>query len=216
VEDAAGSVGDTVLVRVVAELDGSGTLESTIPVHVVLNVPASLLVPIRPPFGFVDSDVRRIPLSMEIAALSAEHASVYPFLVTLGVADSAVLALSDVTIEGGETEIHLKDGLFHLDDVCREGGNRLFDGRLQSGIESVYPNPSQSFTVITCVAIERGIHSVALHDALGRRLSVIDESYREPGSFTVTVPTATLHFGAYMLLLTTPSRQYVKPFLNTR
>ncbi|MCZ7556519.1 MAG: hypothetical protein M5R41_08975 [Bacteroidia bacterium] len=216
VEDAAGSAGDTVLLRVVTEIEDPAMVESIIRVRAMLNVPTSLLVPIMAPFGAVDGEVRRIPLSMEIPALAADHVSVYPFLVTLGFAESAVLALSEVTIEGQETEIHLKDGLFHLDGVCREGGNRLFDGRVRSGIESVYPNPAQSFTVITCAAIERGIHSLALHDALGRRLSVIDESYREPGQFTITFPTTALHDGAYMLLLTTPSRQHAKPFLNAR
>jgi hypothetical protein len=216
VEDVAGSAGDTVLVRVVAALDGSGTVECVIPVHTMLNVPASLLVPITPPYGIVDGDVRRIPLTIEIPAFSTAHTATFPFLVTLGVAESAAMTLGEAVIEGTDAEVQLRDGRFRLDEVCHEGGSRLFDGRLRSGIQSVYPNPPRGFAVIAYMAIERGMHSVELYDASGKRLSLIDESFREPGHFLITLDTEALEHGAHVLLLTTPSRQYAKLLMLAR
>ncbi len=211
--DASGEAGDTVRIMVTVQLSRMGTLEKTMSVYSTLEMNASMLVPFGESVGSVRDGIRSIPLRIDVSPGTQGASIALPFIVTLGDSDTTALRFTSTRLEVADVDLTEVQGRFSLLGVCREGGSRLFDGRLRAGIVSLSPHPFRGASEVRYRAIERGIHQVALHDALGRRLRVLQEAEQVPGEFSITLDAPDLRPGLHYIVLTTPSARYVKPLL---
>ena len=94
------------------------------------------------------------------------------------------------------------DGLLRM-DICREGGERLFDATGRISLEPNHPNPFNSITQLTYETIEKGRTELYILDMLGRRVATLVDTEREPGRYRVYFDAGALPSGVYIAVLRT-------------
>lgn len=104
------------------------------------------------------------------------------------------------------TRVH---GEFRL-IICREGGDRLFDGSAVAGLAQNRPNPFNAGTVIDYTLIERGAASLTVVDPLGRIVAVLVDREQEPGTYSVAFDAGALPSGVYHCVLRTPTGYHLR------
>lgn len=168
----------------------------------------TLLIP-QPPLsgGTLDGDYLRIPIESEIVPENRDMTIVeLPFKAALGprVRDSIFIenaepvdGLAIIDMRAGEIEI----------DICREGGDRLFDATGKLKISSIGPNPASSLIKIDLELIEKGSINLYLANNLGQKVKTIDERKVDPGEYSYEISLEDLSGGAYFVILETPTQR---------
>ncbi len=174
-----------------------------------LRFRASLLVPFgATPEGRIEGDERIIPLDNLPVMPDAEGVlERFEFLAVLGDAESTPLALQNSAAIGADFPVLESPGHFRLRDICREGGDRLFDasGILHLGQNG--PNPFNASTVIAFETIEKGSVQLYVLDMLGRRVRTLVDETLEPGVYQRMLDLGEYSSGSYFCVLVTATAQ---------
>ena len=165
----------------------------------------SMLVPVEgTPAGDIVDGERVITLSGAYPA-GTDVLAELRFLATLGDAAESPLVIEHFDWDQPGVAITRIDGLLRM-DVCREGGERLFDASGRIALEPNHPNPFNAMTVITYETIEQGRTELFVLDMLGRRVATLVEGSREPGRYRLVFDASGLPSGMYLAVLRTPTQ----------
>ena len=114
-------------------------------------------------------------------------------------------------VEAVRTPLAVQDAAWAI--AAGSAGTPGAEGPLRLGPPR--PNPSATVARITYRTGEAGYVTLALYDALGRRVAVLDEGSREAGMHDVPIDPARLPAGLYVIRLITPegvrTRTFVRP-----
>ncbi len=138
-----------------------------------------------------------------------------PFVAMLGSVDRSAIIIDSVEVFGGLLDLEFHNGLFLL-DICREGGDRLFDAGTVAGIRSIHPNPFNPTTVIEYGVIEQGPTRLVVVDMLGREVAVLADGVQIPGVHAARFDASSLPTGVYTAVLATPSALYHRQLVLAR
>ncbi len=93
-----------------------------------------------------------------------------------------------------------------LDDICKEGGVRLFRLTQQSAGVRVAPLPVQQSTTAVLTTIETGRTRLELYDVAGASVTTLVDRVLQGGSWFIPVNLTGIPNGTYFLVMTTPSQ----------
>ena len=97
------------------------------------------------------------------------------------------------------------DGTFELNNLCRQGGVRLYDPEGEVAIKPVRPNPTSGRTDIIYTTVEPGWTRLSVKDVMGREVHSLFEGLLVPGEYVVDYNAQFLASGTYFLVLETPT-----------
>ena len=177
-----------------------------------LRFRASLLVPIGgTPEGSIDGEERVIPLDdLPLQADADGVLARYDFMAVLGDAETTPLTLSQSAAVGASFSVFESPGFFRLTDICREGGDRLFDAQGVLRLAPNRPNPFNASTQIEYETIEAGFTELYVTDLLGRRLATLHAGSLPPGTHVAVFDAAEFPSASYLVVLRTVSQTRVR------
>ena len=114
------------------------------------------------------------------------------------------IVLDSVTWRGAAMKVLLANDACDLCvEICRQGGDRLFDGTARAGQLRNHPDPFNSSTVIEFTVPEDGPYALWLEDALGRRQLTLAEGRDGLGEHRLLLERGGLPSGLYFCILQT-------------
>lgn len=126
------------------------------------------------------------------------------FKAGLGDSKECRLMLSDAVTLGGQMNITLESGAFHLLGICPEGGDRLIKPNSNSKILSIKPNPSYDAVGIELELAESGYKKLYVCDILGReKILIMENANNEYGIKNLDLDISFLESGVYYVILKT-------------
>ncbi len=158
------------------------------------------------PVGTVVDGVRVIPVNLPSIPIRDNILAEFDFTATLGNARNTILNLSGPEPVGGLAVVNEIDGSFQLTGLCQEGGTRLVISTKERSLGQNTPNPANESTQIIYTLIEPGPVSLELYNLYGELISVIENTIKSPGTYSLKYNTASLPSGAYMYILKTPTK----------
>lgn len=173
-----------------------------------LRYRAAMLVPVGlTPEGRLEGEERVIPLeSLPIFPDADGVLAYFEFMAVLGDTESTPLLLERSAAIGASFPVLEFPGFFRLTDICREGGDRLFDASGTLRLEANSPNPFNTSTVIRFETIESGETQLFVTDMLGRRVATLHSGPLAAGAHEARFDAAALPSGQYLCILRTPTR----------
>lgn len=105
--------------------------------------------------------------------------------------------------------VRTNDGEVILDDLCREGGPRLFLRRQNSPgiVAQVIPHPVSDHATVVLTVIERGPTQVLLVDVAGRVVQTLVDQELSPGRYLLPLDANGIDIGSYTLTMRTRTQQ---------
>jgi hypothetical protein len=125
-------------------------------------------------------------------------------IATLGDASMTPLIIHAFDWHDAEVSTRLVDGAVHL-QICDEGGQRLYSSRDTVRLRQNRPNPFNAQTVIEYATIEKGHVALYVLDALGRRVSTLENTEKDPGEYLAVFDASDFPSGTYLCILSTPT-----------
>lgn len=205
IDTASAAPGEIVDIPIFLRASTNPTLFGATGVQTTLRYNKHLLQPLFTPAGSFDGNDRVIPLVLPLSAASGNVLAVLRFRAMLGMAESTVLGIDSSAGIGGALAITEIPGAFTLLGICREGGTRLFDGSVPVSLAQNRPNPFNPVTEIEYTLVEEGPTTLFVLDNLGRRVAVLADGVRSPGTYTARFDASGLPSGAYTCVLQTPT-----------
>ncbi|MGA2296920.1 MAG: DUF2341 domain-containing protein, partial [FCB group bacterium] len=129
----------------------------------------------------------------------------FDFVSTLGDSECTDINISDFKWLNGLSNVDMISGRFCLTDVCKEGGERLFNSDGKISFEQCKPNPATDNTVIDFEVIEKARTQIYIMDILGRKVGTIFDKFTDPGKYTIQFDVSSIENGLYILVLQTPT-----------
>ena len=102
-----------------------------------------------------------------------------------------------------------RNGEVILDDLCREGGPRLFLRRSsQQGIGiTLVPHPIADAATAVITVVEHGPTLVQVVNVHGRVVATLADQVLAPGRYLLPLEATDLETGSYTVVLTTRTQQ---------
>ncbi|MBE0645482.1 MAG: T9SS type A sorting domain-containing protein [Bacteroidetes bacterium] len=207
IPDITAAPGDTVAITIrMAEsrnLEGLPRLAYT----GIVSFERSVLYPLVDRYNDIGT-VRQVEIAGEYRTAD-EVILTIPSLVTLGTVAESPITLTD--FRWSPSFVASRNNTGHISvTICRESGDRLFDGTNTLVLAPNSPNPFNSSTRIRFSLIERGQTGLYILDLLGRRVATLVDAVLEPGYHELMFDGSSLSSGMYYYVLTTPNRSVVK------
>ncbi|MCB2205067.1 hypothetical protein KQI65_09985 [bacterium] len=162
----------------------------------------SVLVPLDESLpSTIDAGDRIVEISSSLATLRAGGVY-FDAIAALGNRDSIPLLFDAMLWTDAPVAVTLLDGSLRI-NICREGGDRLFDAEGTARLSQNRPNPFNGATVITYELIERGNAELYILNTLGQRVATLFSGYREEGAYQAMFDASTLASGNYICILRT-------------
>jgi hypothetical protein len=201
------SPGDTVIIAV--RLIASQHLESFPRINYAgrLTFEKSILFPLGTTYTDI-GPTRQVEFTGEYMTGEENIVSI-PSIVTLGLVSESEITLEEFQWSPPFIGYTTNIGSIKV-NICRDGGERLFDGENTFALSLNYPNPFNSFTRIGFSLIERGHTSLYVMDMLGRRIQTLVDEYMDAGQYEYDFNAALLPSGQYYYMLMTPTQSVVK------
>lgn len=174
-------------------------------ITVNLRYKASVMSPLFAAGGILVGDERIITLDLPFTTDENDVAMRLPFMVTLGLRDESPLLLDSAVAVGGELTIAVVHGQIMLEEICREGGDRFFDGAGAVALQPNRPNPFNPVTTLSFDIIEAARTQLLVYDMLGRRVATLLDDVLQPGSYARVFDGTALPSGIYFAVLKTPT-----------
>lgn len=205
VDTASAEPGEEVEIAIRLVSSTNPTLFGATGISTTLRYNRSLIEPLTNPAGNVIGRDRVIPLTLPLSADPQGRLAILRFRAMLGDSEFTPLTLEGSTGIGGTLDITEVPGQFTLLGICRDGGTRLFsDSGFVLRLTNT-PNPFNPTTRIEYELIEAGVMSLEIVDALGRRVALLEERWREPGQYAKDFDASGLPSGVYYSILRTPT-----------
>ncbi len=135
------------------------------------------------------------------------------FKAGLGNAEHCGLVLQNATTDSFDVHFDLKNGLFELSDICKDGGSRLIDFNTnQGGIISITPNPANEIAKLNVGFIEKSQTKISVVDLSGSIVMTLFDAISEVGTHEFTINLSKLSSGNYMIRFESPTIITNKPF----
>ena len=106
--------------------------------------------------------------------------------------------------EGVLTDNPVRCWVFDKSYVGIEEGQQSVPQR--AGLD-LYPNPSLRTSVMSYAIVRSGDVRIALYDATGRLVDILDKGYRTAGFYKLDISTADIASGTYFVVLDTPTEK---------
>jgi len=178
-------------------------------IHADMLVNASILQPSGSlPAGTLDSTgrIRRIPVVIPIPQGTDSLAMTLQFTTTWGNDTMSVIGLSNFS-QVDSLRVLVREGGVILDDLCKQGGVRLFQLQPNAAGIVASPQPTSGNAMLDIEVVERGMTIVELVDLQGRMISTLVQRSLVPGSYRVPMNIDQLPTGLYFLVMTTPTER---------
>lgn len=201
--DIAGVPGQLIELPIYLRNAQSAAVFGATSINTQLRFDASLLVPQFANTGVLVGTVRSIPITVPLLTDANDVALRLPFLVTLGAREQTVIEVLQSQPVGGRLTIVERPGSFTLEQICREGGTRLFDGSVRAGIRAVRPNPFNPSTEILVGIAGEEETEIFVTDLLGRRVATLASGVMKPGEYSIRFDAQGLPSGMYIVVLRT-------------
>lgn len=159
-------------------------------------------------------NVRKMKIELPINNINGDILKNLKFKVGLG-NDSATSIKLNYTELIGNNKIKVNEvsGRVTLDNLCNDGGLRLFftDGELL--LNQNKPNPAINQTEIKFEIIETGFTKLFITDSNGKIVENIVSADLLKGAYQYTINTKKLPTGVYYYILQTPTQRITKKML---
>ena len=213
IDNASGEPGETVSVPIKVKNIGSYGFPSNVEgFYTYLKFNSTLLEPI----GTFDEDVvkdyeRRIKISLPKTFGADSVLRRIEFKVGFGNDTISPLTLEYTHPIGlGNIVLNEESGSFKINNLCFDGGIRLFDPIGRLSLAPNIPNPVTDVTKINFEIIENGMTKLYITDILGNQVvELINQDLRE-GKYEITLNLSTLPQGNYNYVLKTPTQILIK------
>ncbi len=125
----------------------------------------------------------------------------------LGEKETSSIVVKSLVFQNGAVKVTTGNGEFHLREICKDGGTRLYKTGAVLSL-SIQPNPTSETITMHITAAENGIHKVTLTNTLGEEVKGlfdgdISEQTEIKGSLT-DIPA-----GVYFVVVQSPSQVLV-------
>ncbi|MCX7879149.1 MAG: choice-of-anchor D domain-containing protein [Ignavibacteria bacterium] len=175
----------------------------------------TLLEPIENDFESIfDGNYRTLKVFARSNILKDSTLIKLKFKVGLGNDTITTLQISNsYPLGSGKIVLKEESSIFKLENVCLEGGVRLFepDGLIWLGEPN--PNPNTGNFFVDFETIERGPTKILLYDYKGELLGTILEKNLSPGRYRYEFTFRNLSEGIYFLSLQTPTQKLFKTII---
>jgi len=209
----SGSPGD--IVSIIPGIVVSPIVDVTLPFSYTLTFDQSLLSPIGPKGSSLAR--RRTIIVYDTLVHGKPRSNPIQFIVGLGDQDSTSVQPAQLAIGSGcAVQSSFGDGVFHLLNVCRSGGTRLFDPSVTVAISAAHPNPAASLTTISLDLAEAGYTTLKVFDALGREVATLFAGDAIAGKTSIQFDVSSLSPGTYIYRLKTPSQIFSRKLIVRR
>ncbi len=209
----SGSPGDTV--SITPGIVVSPILDVTLPFSYTVTFDYSLLAPFVPT-GNVQAGRRTITI-FDTLFHGRPRSNAIQFIVGLGNQDSTSVQPGQLAIGSGcGVQSSFGIGVFHLLNICRAGGVRLFDPSVAVSLSSARPNPASSITTIALQFAEAGYSTLKVFDAIGREVATLFDGDAKPGNATIPFDVSALPPGTYIYRMKTPSQVFSRKLIVRR
>ncbi len=184
---------------------GVGTLD------IALRIRSNILAPIAAPPRVSSGGWDRYQLRVVLPQSDSTSWGLR-FQAMLGLDSTTIIAFDSLVIRTPRNVLaSWRDGRFTLDDICREGDTRFFDGSATLAITGVHPNPFNPRTIVDLQLLESAPTRIILVDAAGREVLFLHEGWMEAGAHRISVDASALPSGSYRFVLLTPSGAISRP-----
>ena len=182
--------------------------------QVLLRFNKTLLAPLDQPELDLSDDQERYLLYRGRWSGSGDTVALLRFTAALGNAASTPVAVEMFRMEDGcYGGVSRRDGSFLLNNLCEDGGTRLFLLNDSLFLKPVRPNPARSDAEIRFSLIEEGETELFLIDERGQKIITFHSGYMDSGEYTENIDTESLPSGRYVVVLSTPTRILSQTFL---
>lgn len=134
------------------------------------------------------------------------------FFVTLGNDTSSIVTIESFHWDCDKVTLQTINGKVVINDICKEGGNRLFDLQNKPLMLKILNVTSEEIE-INFSAIERGLTKVKIVNYMGKEVLVGFNNYIEAGNYFLKLDRKSLGTGIYFLILETPSINFVEKLI---
>jgi len=175
---------------------------------------ARVLEPLAPtPLGSLQQGWRTLPVELQIPALPAGTAQLrlatgLLFRVLLGDRDYTPLLLDSLQFHAERTFpfVALPPDTLWV-EICREGGERLFDPETPALQLRILPNPAASAPTLHYAIPEPGDIRIRMWSLYGTEVARLVEGFHQPGHYELLLDTERLPAGVYVVALQTPTQE---------
>jgi WD40 repeat protein len=154
----------------------------------------------------IQNYLRTVSLVMPVRDMKDSVLTEIQFRTGLGNDTATALELRNVELIGkGLLSLNVRNGTFVLNNVCRQGGERLF---FQDGFISLsqnMPNPAGNTTKIDFEVAEAGVTRIYIVDILGNVVKTLVNMDLKPGHYELELNVSDLPSGVYSYILQTPT-----------
>lgn len=152
------------------------------------------------------------------AILTSDTATllVLPYKIALGDSDIDTIRIINSYSVGGFANIDTIAGIFTLQGVCRQGGNRLISADNTLYLSEIKPNPVSKYADVEYEIIERGITKLYIVDLYGNNKNEVISKFHEPGFYHLQLDISELVQGIYLLVLETPTQLERRKLIITK
>ncbi len=150
-------------------------------------------------------DYASIPVELNYNASEDKWGEVH-FTAMLGNTDKCGLALSSISGIGDTIKVGIINGLFELDEICLEGGKRLFDDSNRFFIMQSAPNPASYDLKLVFGVIDDAEVELSLVNLLGKEEKILDKVKLKPGLYEKIYDITHIPAGFYLCTMKTAGR----------
>lgn len=208
---SSANIGDTVLIPLI--LDESNNLikdGDTLSFTAIITYNPTILSPIDYTPQTIISDIEA---KIEIPGIcnnpSGELQSI-KFLVLLGNDTCSPVFIESFVWDKPNVKGSLIHGKVCVEDICKEGGTRLYNPNGEIKIYSIAPTPASDIITIEFSIAEKGETKLELYNALGVLIKSIPISTETVGKKTEIISLENVGSGQYFLILKTPEEKITK------
>jgi hypothetical protein len=217
VGSVSAATGETVSIPIYLRSAINLSLHGATGISTTIRMDPSILYPVgATPAGTITNGERIITLTLPLTTGPDEIATRLDFISMLGTTDRTDIIPENSVGLNGDITITEIPGEFTLSDVCREGGDRFFDGSLSAQLAQNTPNPFNSSTRIEYSVIEQGPVLLYVFDRLGRNVRTLVNTEHAPGTYSVVFDAGDLPSGIYRYTLQTTTLMKVKTMIHLK
>ncbi|MFC2129864.1 choice-of-anchor D domain-containing protein [Bacteroidota bacterium] len=170
----------------------------------------NLLYPLSGDLGYIKNENRCIWLDLPALPVESNILRNVAFKAMLGNEDSTILNLDSAYSLSGLISLSSKPGMFILNNVCRQGRDRLVISTSELYLLQNQPNPAEKTTSIEFSLNEEGLTELILYNIFGEKVRMLDSGIRTIGKHSLNIDVSDIPNGTFFYVLRTPTNSLCK------